>query len=63
MNPLFLIDFYKVGHVSQYPEDTTDSFSVAGGDSVTVLGCLSMLLRAADGSVIYEDDREEVIVR
>lgn len=23
MNPLFLADFYKVGHVSQYPSDTT----------------------------------------
>lgn len=27
MNPLFLIDFYKVGHVSQYPEDTTQVWS------------------------------------
>lgn len=27
MNPLFLIDFYKVGHVSQYPKDTTRVFS------------------------------------
>lgn len=27
MNPLFLIDFYKVGHVSQYPSDTTQVWS------------------------------------
>lgn len=27
MNPLFLIDFYKVGHVSQYPSDTTAVWS------------------------------------
>lgn len=27
MNPLFLIDFYKVGHVSQYPADTTQVWS------------------------------------
>lgn len=27
MNPLFLIDFYKVGHVSQYPPDTTQVWS------------------------------------
>jgi nicotinamide phosphoribosyltransferase len=27
MNPLFLIDFYKAGHVSQYPADTTQVWS------------------------------------
>lgn len=27
MNPLFLIDFYKAGHVSQYPQDTTQVWS------------------------------------
>ena len=27
MNPLFLIDFYKVGHVSQYPAGTTQVWS------------------------------------
>jgi nicotinamide phosphoribosyltransferase len=27
MNPVFLIDFYKVGHVSQYPTDTTQVWS------------------------------------
>jgi nicotinamide phosphoribosyltransferase len=27
MNPLFLIDFYKVGHVSQYPQNTTQVWS------------------------------------
>lgn len=27
MNPLFLIDFYKVGHVSQYPSDTEQVWS------------------------------------
>ena len=27
LNPLFLIDFYKVGHVSQYPPDTTQVWS------------------------------------
>lgn len=27
MNPLFLIDFYKVGHVSQYPKNTTQVWS------------------------------------
>lgn len=27
MNPLFLIDFYKVGHVTQYPSDTTQVWS------------------------------------
>lgn len=27
INPIFLIDFYKVGHVSQYPNDTTQVWS------------------------------------
>lgn len=27
MNPIALIDFYKVGHVSQYPDDTTQVWS------------------------------------
>ncbi len=27
MNPLFYIDFYKVGHVSQYPQDVTQVWS------------------------------------
>lgn len=27
MNPLFLIDFYKVGHINQYPEDTEQVWS------------------------------------
>lgn len=27
MNPLFLIDFYKVGHIDQYPKDTTQIWS------------------------------------
>lgn len=27
MNPIFLIDFYKVGHVSQYPPDTEQVWS------------------------------------
>lgn len=27
MNPIFLIDFYKVGHVSQYPDDVTQVWS------------------------------------
>jgi nicotinamide phosphoribosyltransferase len=27
LNPLFLIDFYKVGHVSQYPSDTEQVWS------------------------------------
>ncbi len=27
MNPIFLIDFYKVGHVSQYPEGVTQVWS------------------------------------
>lgn len=27
MNPLFLIDFYKVGHIAQYPSDTEQVWS------------------------------------
>src|SRR5580698_1772098 len=27
MNPIYLIDFYKVGHISQYPEDTQQVWS------------------------------------
>src|SRR6202789_268409 len=46
MNPLFLIDFYKVGHVSQYPQDTTQVWSnwtprgsrVKGQESVVFFG-------------------------
>lgn len=46
MNPLFLIDFYKVGHVSQYPDDTEQVWSnwtprssrVAGQNTVMLLG-------------------------
>ena len=46
MDALYLIDFYKVGHVSQYPQDTTQVWSnwtprstrVAGPDSVVFFG-------------------------
>lgn len=46
MNPLFLIDFYKVGHVSQYPQDTQQVWSnftprstrVPGQDKVVFFG-------------------------
>jgi nicotinamide phosphoribosyltransferase len=60
MNPLFLIDFYKVGHVSQYPEDTTQVWSnwtprstrVPGQDSVVFFGlqyfCKEILQREWD---------------
>lgn len=46
MNPIFYIDFYKVGHVIQYPPDTTQVFSnwtprssrVAGQTKVVCMG-------------------------
>lgn len=38
MNPLFLIDFYKVGHVSQYPEGTTRVYSNWTARSTRVRG-------------------------
>ena len=46
INPIFYIDFYKVGHVIQYPADTTQVFSnwtprssrVAGQTEVVALG-------------------------
>lgn len=46
MNPIFMIDFYKVGHVIQYPEDTTQVYSnwtprssrVPGQTEVVALG-------------------------
>lgn len=46
INPIFYIDFYKVGHVIQYPSDTTQVFSnwtprssrVAGQTDVVCLG-------------------------
>lgn len=27
INPLFLTDYYKIGHVSQYPSDVTQVWS------------------------------------
>lgn len=27
MNPIFLIDFYKVGHINQYPQGITQVWS------------------------------------
>lgn len=38
MNPLFLIDFYKVGHVSQYPKDTTQVWSNWTPRSTRIVG-------------------------
>ena len=38
MNPLFLIDFYKVGHVSQYPTDVTQVWSNWTPRSTRILG-------------------------
>lgn len=38
MNPLFHIDFYKVGHVAQYPKDTTQVWSNWTPRSTRVVG-------------------------
>lgn len=46
MNPLYLIDFYKAGHINQYPSDTTQIWSnftprstwVKGQDKVVFFG-------------------------
>jgi len=43
MNPLFLIDFYKVGHVSQYPEDTTQIWSNWTPRSTRIEGATSVV--------------------
>ena len=52
MNPLFLIDFYKAGHISQYPDDTeqvwsnwTPRSSRVFGQNTVVLAGLQLFIK------------------
>lgn len=72
MNPLYLIDFYKAGHINQYPADTTQIWSnftprstwVKGQDKVVFFGLqyfIKEILIAEWNEQFFSRDINEIV--